>query len=272
VHNTQVVVITHSVPFHQHADAIIYVKRDVAAEAGATAEPVTRERLTALSEIAGDLGLNRGELLTGISLFLFVEGLSDRYVLEALFGDRLHSIGAAVVPLHGVRQLPQMIDATILLRYSTARIAFLIDEMDQDRIQELTNNTQARTAARRSKKIEERELANLLEDAIQQGRRPDVLGLPARDIFFLLDDAAVRDTFVELSPSSHPYPGHAALQVLVDSSGDHWKTICEQRIGIPKADVSWYARVADRMRESGSIPKPLMEMIDQLERLSRESL
>jgi hypothetical protein len=201
-------------------------------------------------------------------VFLFVEGPSDRYVVETLFADQLYRIGAAVVPLHGVRQLRQLLDATVLLRYSTAKIAFLIDDLDSDRIRELVENPQARRQSMRSPKIEERELAKLLDEAVEQGRRPAVLPLPARDIFFLMDETAICDTFREFAHSHEVYPGHDRLRELIDRSDEHWKTICEARFGIPKSDISWYARVADRMRQRGSIPTPLAEIIDELGRLA----
>jgi hypothetical protein len=269
VHDTQVVAITHAVPFFQHADALIYVARNLGTRE-ARAEVVAGEQITALSEIAGHLGLNRGELLAGVSVFLFVEGLSDRYVLEGLFDDRLHRIGAAVVPIHGVKQLLQILDATILLRYSTARVAFLIDDLDRDRIRELVDDPQARAQATRSPKIEERELAKLLDAALDEGRTPEVFPLPARDMFFLLDEAAIRDTFRELAPSREPYPGHDALKELMGQTDEHWKAICERRYGMPRSDVSWYARVADRMRQRRSVPTPLAEIIDRLQRLATE--
>jgi hypothetical protein len=74
--------------------------------------------------------------------------------------------------------------------------------------------------AKRSGKIEERELAKLLDEAIEQRRRPTVLGLPARDIFFLLDETAIRDTFGEHAPSREPYPGHEILQELIAETGE----------------------------------------------------
>jgi hypothetical protein len=110
----------------------------------------------------------------------------------------------------------------------------------------------ARTQSMRSPKIEERELAKLLDQTIEQGRRPAVLSLPARDIFFLLDETAISETFRELAPSHELYPGHDRLRELIDRSDEHWKTICEARFGIPKNDVSWYGRVADRMRQRGA--------------------
>lgn len=254
VHDTQVVVVTHAVPFHQQADALVYVRRNLGSGTDARAEPIAGHEITALSEIAADLGVNRGELLTGIFAFLFVEGPSDQYVLEALFRERLRRIGAAVIPIHGVKQLRQILDATVLLRYSTAPIAFLVDDMDEYRIRALTDDPQARAVAMQSAKIEERELAKLLDEAIEDGRRLTVFGLPARDIFFLLEETAIRDTFRERAPSCEPYPGHDRLKELDDESGQHWKAICEQRFGIPRTDVLWYASVADRMKDRGKIP------------------
>jgi energy-coupling factor transporter ATP-binding protein EcfA2 len=269
--NTQAVVVTHAVAFHQQADRIIYVSREGQTRTDARARPVAGHEITLLTPPASELGLNRGELLTGISVFLFVEGPSDRYVLEALFREQLHRIGVAVIPLHGVRQLRQILDATVLLRYSAAKVALLIDDLDEHGIRAILDDQQQRALAIRSDKIEERELAKLLDEAIEQRRSPTVLGLPARDIFFLLDETAIRDTFRELAPFREPYPGHEILNELIAETGEHWKTICENRFGIRKDDVTWYARVADRMRDRGTIPAPLAEVIARLDLLGSET-
>jgi energy-coupling factor transporter ATP-binding protein EcfA2 len=268
--NTQAVVVTHAVAFHQQADRIIYVSGEGQTGTKARARPVAGHEITLFTPSASEIGLDRGELLTGISVFLFVEGVSDTYVLEALFREQLHRIGVAVIPLHGVRQLRQIIDATVLLRYSAAKVALLIDDLDEHGIRDILEDQQRRALARKSDKIEERELAKLLDDSIEQRRRPTVLGLPARDIFFLLDETAIRDTFRELAPFREPYPGHDILNELIAETGDHWKTICENRFGIPKHDVTWYVWVAERMRERGAIPAPLAEVVDRLDLLGSE--
>ena len=226
-------------------------------------------------------------MLTGISLFLFVEGLSDRYVLEGLFGERLRRSGVATVPLHGVRQLRQIVDATVLLRYSTAKTAVLVDNLDEHEIAAMLGDPLRLQAASKRRKTEERELAKLLQEAAEQGRSPEPLALPKPDIFFVLDPEAIRETWEELHATrveyddpvanarkaTQPYPGHDRFWAEYSSSsrkGEHWKAFCERRFGMPsvKDGVDWYLTVADRMLLNGRTPPELSAIIDQAEAIA----
>jgi energy-coupling factor transporter ATP-binding protein EcfA2 len=285
VHDTQALVITHAVPFLQQADAISYVSRDQRNSSSATVRPCTGAELTALGEIAGDLGLNRGELLTGTSVLLFVEGQSDQYVLEALFGERLRSIGVVVIPLGGATQAVQVVDAQVLVRFSTAKAAVLLDNLEHREIDLLLTDPEYRASAARGK-TEEQAVAKLLNEAFARGRVPEVHGIPVEDIFFLLDPQAIRDTFRELrrtddttlattTPVLHEYPDHETARSEYSRThdtwtGTRWKKFLLKRYGIPFEDVSWYARVADRMRHAGQLPQPLVDVVDCLELSSRD--
>lgn len=280
--DSQALITTHSVPFINRSDRISYIRRE---GPGASSISASDEEITALNEIAADVGLNRGELLSGVSLFLFVEGPSDRLVLEGLFGERLQRMGVAVIPMHGVLQLRQIMDATVLVRYSTAKTAFLVDNMDEYGIRQMLDNPGQLEEASRSNKTEERETARLLLAAKDAGRRLEPLGLPATDIFFLLDAQAIRDSWRELRATEETetgdagngerfveYPGHDQFWAECHRSArkqEHWKTFCRRRYGMP-VDVDWYLPAAERLRASESIPRPLIELIDRVEDLAIE--
>jgi len=87
------------------------------------------EDLQARTEVAMDLGIDRGELLASKSVFLFVEGRNDQVVLETLCGPELHEYGIAVIPVHSSSKLKGIIDAEILLRYSSAPAAAWLDNV-----------------------------------------------------------------------------------------------------------------------------------------------
>jgi energy-coupling factor transporter ATP-binding protein EcfA2 len=283
-HATQALLTTHAVAVINQADAIAYVARPATGDASVTA--CTNEELTALGKIAADLGLNRGELLARESVFLFVEGLSDKYVLEGLFADRLRRIGVAVFPVHGATQLPQVVDSQILMSYSTATVAVLLDNLEEREIEKLLTDPQHREGASHGD-TEEQAVAKLFREAARHRRMPEVLGIPVKDIFFLLDEDAIRETFREQRrtaqplppdnpPPSYPdYPDHASAQAEFAGSslgpewtGRRWKRFLDERYGIPFDDVSWYRRVADRMRSAGALPEELVSAIDRLELLA----
>ena len=276
VRRTQTLVITHSVAFVNRADTLAYVSRR--SPAAASVRTCGAVELTALGEIASGLGLDRGELLAGVSIFLFVEGDSDKYVLESLFGDRVRRIGVAVFPVAGATQLAQIVDAHVLLRYSTAAVAVLLDNLDRREIDRLLTDASYREKTSRGK-TEERAVAKLIDLAFAQDRHPTVLGIPVDDIFFLLDPAAIRETFAGRSQALdsavqyRPYADHGIARAEYDQThdtwtGKRWKRFLLDGYGIPYEDVSWYATVADRMRVAGTLPAALVEVVDALELLA----
>lgn len=117
-----------------------------------------------------------------------------------------------------------------------------------------------------------------------------MLGIPHEDIFFLLDEEAIRETFRELrrtddvlsSDDPRPlyphYPDHATARAEFEVSphgprwtGTKWKRFLNESYGIPYEDVSWYWRVADRMRMVGAFPEDLVKAIDRLELLTLDA-
>jgi hypothetical protein len=112
-----------------------------------------------------------------------------------------------------------------------------------------------------------------------------VLGIPDKDIFFTLDCDAIRDTFRDLRrandvlPSAEPpqafpdYPGHEEFWAAFEKAKERsWKRFLLNEYGIPYDDVSWYARVADRMRNRGIFPEALAKNVDCLAQLAEHDV
>jgi hypothetical protein len=98
---------------------------------------------------------------------------------------------------------------------------------------------------------------------------------------FLLDSQCIREVFTELHgtlvdsarhdelPVYQAYPGHGRARAEQARSGEpKWKAFLERQYGIPLHDVSWYARVADRMRDKDLIPEELQRVMQHLEELA----
>lgn len=85
------------------------------------------------------------------------------------------------------------------MRYSSANLAVLLDNLTEDEIGSLLTNPERLEAATKSSKTELRELAELLRMARAQHRNVVPMGLPEKDIFLLLDEDASRGTVHELS-------------------------------------------------------------------------
>jgi hypothetical protein len=257
----QAVVITHSVAFMRAGgDAVnyLYVKRDTEGSRVVSLDPA---ELDALSEVTRELGLDRGELLAGVTVVLFVEGRSDQYVLESLFASRLRAAGIAVAPIHGILRTRGIIEADLLMRYSDARIAFLIDDVRLDELEGMIADEDKLAAGARSRHPETRAVARLIQDARANHRHVEPFGIPKHDIFDLLNDDAIRRRF-------RRWPGHEAAQLEYETAIKkgrlHKKRFYEEAYGIPVDDVMYFAEVADLMRESP--PEALRQLMDALER------
>jgi hypothetical protein len=66
----------------------VYLRPGSAGSDGLAIESIDPASLYGLSVIAGEMGFDRGELLTSVGLVIFVEGETDKAVLEGLF-DRI---------------------------------------------------------------------------------------------------------------------------------------------------------------------------------------
>jgi len=80
---SQAIVITHAVAFLNLGEQTThnYVSRN--ASGFAQVDSIDAMNLTAMSEQAAELGLNRGQLLANIGVVLFVEGRADQIVITA---------------------------------------------------------------------------------------------------------------------------------------------------------------------------------------------
>lgn len=243
VDGAQTIVTTHSPAFLAEADALLYVERQ--ATGVATVRPVDPEAFSALDGAAMELGLDRGELLAGVGAFLFVEGPSDRLVLEGLYGPRLRREGVAVFVLHGIKQAQGVLDAQILMRFTSAKVAVLVDGLAHEVVERAQRDPAYRAKLRRSPKIEESAIAKLLDAADVHGREVVVFSIPdKKDIFFTLDEQAIRSVFPK-------YPGHQLFDAAYkrdQKNGEHYKAFRERKFDIPKATIDWYPRIVEQMR------------------------
>ena len=158
---TQVVVATHSPRFLRLTRDVVW--NFFTPRAGEPADPsMPRPSLIttfrphehdAFGSLAAIMGFDRGELLAGVELVLFVEGISDVYVLSELFGSELHAEGVAMFPYQGVHEAAQkgIVEAEILLHYTAADIAVLVDNASGADVHGLIHDSEFLDEACRSK-------------------------------------------------------------------------------------------------------------------------
>lgn len=259
---SQAVVVTHAVPFlNARADAsFLFFARD---EYGrGEARPLDIAALTALSDVALELGFTRGELMANVRVLLFVEGRADQRVLEEVFGERIHAMGAVVVPISGAGRAFQVAETEVLLRFVSCPAAVLFDSTLREDVLEMQRDRTVLEEATRSKRTERKAIAQLLMTARQNGRDIEPLGIPVRDVFECLDADVLRERFPD-------FPGHAeaAAAFAERGAGMNMKAFLQQRYGVPR-DLEVYEWAARRMRERDIEPPALVEVLDDAERLS----
>jgi hypothetical protein len=142
----QAVIATHAAAFLQAAPGVRLVYLHRTTEACAYA-PVTDEALAATGQIAAEMGLDRGELLAGGGPVLYVEGETDRRIIETLMRDELRSARIMIGVFGGVGNITSLLDDP-LQRYTTAPIAVLVDNVSREQIAELKRDARARAPIR----------------------------------------------------------------------------------------------------------------------------
>jgi hypothetical protein len=167
--------------------------------------PLDPADLKQLDELSAMMGFDRGELLTLVNLWLVVEGLTDKVVLDTLFAKELRSAGIEVVPIHGIAKWQALLDSDALWRFTTASIAVMFDQVPAERINEMTGLTpdMLQAIAKSSSEAEEvKTLAVLLSSIVRQGKTITSIPNSLPDILSFLDEQAVKTVFPK-------YPGHS---------------------------------------------------------------
>ncbi|MGD9571373.1 MAG: hypothetical protein AB7V62_05780 [Thermoleophilia bacterium] len=264
-HRSQAIVVSHAVAFLAAGPDTSYTLVERGAD-WASLRPFSPDELNAMTDIAQSLGLDHGELLGLTRLLLFVEGLGDRAVLEELFGPRLRRSGIVVVPISGTKNHPVIVEGDVLLRYCATRAAVAFDSLSAKCVEQLRNDLVFRRKAYAQRGSTEcKNMAQLLDAADRVERDIAPLPLDAPDMFDLLDDEVLRESFPE-------WPGHAEAQRAYGldrpRDGGYW-THVRAEYGAGK-EVAVLAAAAARMRELGRIPLVLEALMEKAERLADE--
>ncbi|UGS35338.1 hypothetical protein [Capillimicrobium parvum] len=225
--------------------------------------PFSPDELTAYSDVAEDMGLDRGELLTNIEVILFVEGRHDQVVLDELFGSRFHRAGIVTVPIAGVGRHAQIVEHEVLVKFTRARLAVVFDKLEPAVIQRLLDDADFRQESLRSRDTELNAMASLLQNAAVNDRTVQPFALPVDDIFDALDEEVLRDQFPK-------YPGHGmASEEWQRNRRDNGnrKRFYEDRYDVPN-HATTYKRIAALMRTLDRIPQPLTAFATEVERFA----
>ena len=263
---TQLLLATHSPSFLRlPANAVFtWVERD--ADHHVILDPKNPYDMECAERYFRELGLDRGEALALYRAVLFVEGETDRQVLDVLCGERLRDRAILVQPLRGARNLERLLEAEMLLRVLGPPFHVLVDNVSEHRRQLLEQMSLERLVEVLENKTLRQEqgftgellwLAKLRRSALEQGRHVHIHTIPSRDILGILDDECVRDTIDARGFNGPTYPGFSEIATRY---GESYNRELPQ-FGISK-DPSFFRDVALTMRDRGISATELDGLID----------
>ena len=229
--------------------------------------PINVTELTPHAQLAREMGLDRGELISRWRGYMFVEGLADVAVLEEFFQERLEHSRIRVLPVHGHRHHAGLLDMFILAEGTAAPIVALLDGIAPEEIKRLRADARGRRAAF-SDPGEIGTVAKIIDLAIKQERDIEILSVEVPDIFDLLDDDVIRRTFARTA--NRPFPGHgAARNAFANTTGPRnaaaYKRFLEASYGV-RTSSGAIRDVARAMKRRGlRPPAPLEDAVTLIE-------
>jgi hypothetical protein len=260
---------THGTPFlalPNDQDPLLYVYAERTGK-GTVCKPFDADEINKLDRIVSELGFDRGELLTTVSLFLIVEGIHDLLVLDRVFGE-LRAARIALLPLDGLSNYKAVLDSDALWRYTTAEVALSTDKFEPDLLREVIGDPKKAKELRKADAPEETKmLGKLIGNAERNGKRIYLLGHRGADLIDVLDEAIVKGEF----PG---YPGHEEAQRLWSqelesgANAGQRKGFYERHFKIP-TQVDAYARLGEAHATAGAKPPALQRIVDEAISLSR---
>lgn len=263
----QILTATHSVSLMGLTRSVEYA--EVRRPATATIiVPVARRQRDALDALSGELGIDRGELITLSRVFLFVEGAVDKVVFEEVFGDRLRDAGIEVLAMHGTKKMQAVIESDLLFTKYRQRIAVIVDNIVQEQLPR-ANDIEALTRLCSKPGTDNQELrkaAELLKNARHAGREVMLNAIPRQDMIAELDAEVIREVQDTL------YPGYEASSSARRRSGSNrsWKAFCVEWDWF-RPDVDDIQPVAAEMRRRGICPPDLERLVTWVERLAEKT-
>jgi putative AbiEii toxin of type IV toxin-antitoxin system/OLD-like protein len=221
--------------------------------------------LAALDPEIEQLGFDRGEMLALFRAVLFVEGPTDRAVVETLYASRLRELGVLVLPFHGVGSHRRILEAETLLRVLGPPFYLLVDNMthaEQQRIESAHADELKAVVESQDCSDELRFAARIRLGGLREGRDVIILGISPRDILGTLADEAVRDVLCSLRPNKPTYPGFTAVLDEAAASDTHYDKVL-RRYGVEK-EVDLFAAFASAVVAGGHATSELDAVLDAL--------
>lgn len=260
--NVNVVFATHSAPMLGMPSYARLVHVERSANFHIRIEEVDPRDLDAVDRRMSEMGMDRGEALALHRAVLFVEGETDRAVLEVLCQESLRDAAILVQPFRGAKKAQRIVEAETLLRVLGPPFHVLLDHVDAETLSDIEGATLEeldRGLEARRWRDEQDFAATLRRSALHQGRPISLHSIPQRDVLGLLHDDAIRQAVLETGWRGPRYPGFEAL---VERHGDKYNNELS-KYGIRK-DAALFRRCAEIMRETGARAPELDLVVDRV--------
>ena len=153
------------------------------------------------------------------------------------------------------------------MRFTVAPILVILDDLPRETVEAIRNDAAIRRDATRAKQVELRELARLMQLAIELERDITCEAITAKDVFDFVDEDVVRELLAD--PRRARFPGHQAARALL-TSGEKWKEDYLRRYGINILDEHTFTLGGQGMRQRGiDVPelRRLLKLNDSSNRL-----
>ncbi|WP_169738309.1 AAA family ATPase [Patulibacter minatonensis] len=263
----QAVLATHSTTFLELDPSIATFNR-VSRPRGEPSR-VTSFAPTSLSrsdDLAREMGLTRGELLTLQRGFILVEGPTDVAFLQGYAGPRLRRLGLVVVAMHGGAKAKHAPNALLqgALAFTDAPVVLLLDGFDTELLQGRDGSRAAGVDGgdQRSRPAELTWAEQALRTAREAGVRLEARGIGVKDIFHLTDDDTVRALRTgKATARTKRFPGHEEAMRLADDRGVPWKALYRDRWGIDTYDEAIFEQAGFAMSKGADAVRPLEDVI-----------
>lgn len=284
---TQLLMATHALPFMRMGPSQELIRlRKLAG--GSVMNSINAKRSDDFNQLAEDLGMDYGELLTLTKVILWVEGEHDRVILQSLFRERLWQHGITCIPMRGSSNGGRVVTVGPLMAeiigLSKAKSIVWFDGIRHSVIDELAGNPSAASAVlnrikeERKAKVEgatpeEEDACSLVAAAFRSGQTIQISAHPMGDIWDLLDPGSIESYADSVGVR---YNHLAAMedwrkQVKGGRRKSELKTkflLGQWELAVTTESMK---RIADLMIEQGVSPHPELEaIVAECERLSLE--
>lgn len=269
----QLVITTHSAHFLRIGEGQKYIHVTRPKSEGTKVREIQAEELQRLDsgELARDLGFDRGEYLSLIRVILWVEGRDEQAVFETVFNEELFQNGILVAPMHGRSRKEGTLEAAVFAKLPGVKQVVAFDRISPEFSSHVAHS---HGADYKSFEVEEeRDAAELIWMAFQDGIEIECTGHPHSDIWDVLDAECV-DDYARLQNPETEYSHSTFDAAWIEHQTTHGlgngarKQFLQQKLGMrEKPDITV---IAEMMKARDRKPQELLDIIEMCEHVSLE--